>query len=60
MERVPRSFKSEWMPKQGYCDLHDIGRYLMSYYNKQRSHSYNAGLPPELAEKRLKKLAGNS
>jgi len=64
MERVFRSFKSEWMPKQGYRDLHeatrDIGRYLMSYYNRQRPHSYNAGLPPELAEKRLNKLSGNS
>lgn len=57
-------FKSEWMPKQGYRDLHeatrDIGFYLMSYYNRRRPHSYNAGLPPELAEKRLNKLSGNS
>lgn len=64
MERVFRSFKSEWMPKQGYRDLYeatrDIGRYLMSYYNRQRPHSYNAGLPPELAEKRLNKLSGIS
>jgi len=32
----------------------------MSYYNRQRPHSYNAGLPPELAEKRLNKLSGIS
>lgn len=64
MERLFRSYKSEWMPKQGYRNLDeatkDIGYYLMSYYNQQRPHSYNGGLTPVQAEKRLNKLSGNS
>ena len=64
MERVFRSYKSEWMPKEGYRNLNeaikDIGYYLMSYYNEQRPHSYNGGLTPVQAEKRLNKLSGNS
>lgn len=64
MERLFRSFKSEWMPRQGYRDLDeatkDVSYYLMSYYNKQRPHSYNGGLTPEMAEKRLNKLSGIS
>lgn len=64
MERLFRSYKSEWMPKQGYRNLDeatkDIGYYLMSYYNQQRPHSYNGGLTPSQAEKRLNKLSGNS
>lgn len=38
MERLFRSYKSEWMPKRGYRDLdeaqRDISYYLMSYYNQ--------------------------
>ena len=64
MERLFRSYKSEWMPKQGYQNLDeatkDISYYLMSYYNQQRPHSYNGGLTPVQAEKRLNKLSGNS
>lgn len=64
MERVFRSYKSEWMPKEGYRNLDeaikDIGYYLMSYYNEQRPHSYNGGLTPVQVEKRLNKLSGNS
>lgn len=63
MERLFRSYKSEWMPKYGYRHIDDatkdIGYYLMSYYNQQRPHHHNNGLPPELAEKRLNKLSGN-
>ena len=64
MERLFRSYKSEWMPKQGYQNLDeatkDISYYLMTYYNQQRPHSYNGGLTPVQAEKRLNKLSGNS
>jgi putative transposase len=64
MERLFRSYKSEWMPRHGYRNLDeaikDIGYYLMSYYNQQRPHSYNGGLTPVQAEKRLNKLSGNS
>lgn len=64
MERLFRSYKHEWMPKYGYANLdeanRDIGYYLLNYYNQQRPHSYNAGLPPSEAEKRLNKLSGNS
>lgn len=64
MERMFRSYKSEWMPKEGYQNVDeatkDIGYYLMSYYNQQRPHSHNGGQTPEQAEKRLNKLSGNS
>lgn len=55
MERLFRSYKSEWMPTTGYwCydqAFKDIGYYLMSYYNEKRPHQHNDGLPPVLAEK---------
>ncbi len=42
MERVFRSFKSEWMPPEGYRTFaeakKDIGHYLMDYYNWYRPH----------------------
>jgi transposase InsO family protein len=56
MERVFRSLKTEWMPAQGYETLEaatkDVSEYLMTYYNTQRPHSYNNGLPPAVAEKK--------
>lgn len=58
MERVFRSLKSEWVPKRGYLDIEeatqDIGYYVMVHYNHYRPHSFNAGLPPALAEETLK------
>ncbi|NRB23153.1 MAG: IS3 family transposase [Shewanella sp.] len=57
MERVFRSLKSEWVPKQGYGSLDeartDIGEFLMGYYNKRRPHSYNGYLTPVESESRL-------
>jgi len=54
MERWFRSFKYEWMLKDGYSSLEeakeDIKRYVF-YYNRVRPHSYNQGLPPILAKK---------
>lgn len=62
MERLFRSLKTEWVPKGGYTSVTDakmdIGRYLMGYYNKQRPHSTNNGMNPELAEKTLKTMSG--
>lgn len=64
MERLFRSYKSEWMPKRGYRDLdeaqRDISYYLMNYYNQQRPHSHNAGFTPDYVEKQLNKQSGNS
>lgn len=55
MERLFRSYKSEWMPANGYWHksqaVKDIGYYLISYYNNKRPHQYNDGLPPAIAEK---------
>ena len=56
MERAFRSLKSEWIPSTGYLSLEhaksDIGAFLMGYYNNQRPHSYNRGLPPAMAEEK--------
>jgi putative transposase len=64
MERLLRSLKSEWVPAMGYTSLaeakHDIGQYLMGYYNWQRPHQYNGGLPPAEAEENPKLLSGIS
>lgn len=53
MERFFRSYKSEWMPKEGYTHYHqaeyDIAAYI-HYYNYQRGHSYNQYLAPAIAE----------
>ena len=64
MERLLRSLKSEWVPATGYTSLtdakQDIGQYLMGYYNWQRPHQYNGGLPPAEAEENPKLLSGIS
>ena len=64
MERLLRSLKSEWVPATGYTSLtdakQDIGQYLMGYYNWQRPHQYNGGLPPDEAEENPKLLSGIS
>ncbi len=55
MERVFRSLKSEWVPPEGYRDIHDAIRditpYLGRYYNHDRPHSFNGGLSPVEYEK---------
>jgi putative transposase len=38
----------------------DIGEYLMDYYNRQRPHTFNDGMPPVVAEEKLKILSGIS
>lgn len=53
MERFFRSYKTEWMPKNGYdtfvCAERDVAAYLR-YYNFERGHSYNNYLSPTAAE----------
>ncbi|MGP8292533.1 IS3 family transposase, partial [Vreelandella zhanjiangensis] len=64
MERLFRSLKSEWIPALGYRNLpearKDVSGYLMGYYNQQRPHSFNDGMPPVVAEENLKLLSGIS
>ena len=64
MERVFRSFKSEWMPSEGYRSFSeakkDISYYLMDYYNWYRPHQRNGGMTPTAVEEKLILLSGNS
>ena len=64
MERLFRSLKTEWVPNLGYRSLpdakKDIGSYLMSYYNRQRPHTFNKGMAPVVAEEKLNLLSGIS
>ncbi|MBI6550766.1 transposase [Xenorhabdus sp. VLS] len=67
MERVFRRLKSEWIPPEGYQDIHeairDITQYLGGYYNYTRPHSFNGGISPVEYEKQweqAKKVSGNS
>lgn len=64
MERLFRSYKSEWMPAIGYLSaqeaLRDISFYLMERYNRQRPHQYNGGMSPARAEATLNSLSGIS
>ena len=50
MERFFRSYKSEWMPVNGYLSIQqakqDICNYIFNYYNKIRPHSHNESLTP--------------
>lgn len=64
MERVFRSFKSEWMPSEGYRSFleakKDIGSYLMDYYNWYRPHQNNCGTAPSVTEEKLNYVSGIS
>lgn len=63
MERVFRSYKSEWMPSEGYRSFSDakkdISHYLMDYYNGYRPHQSNGGMAPAVAEETPNVLSGN-
>jgi putative transposase len=41
MERVFRSYKTEWMPKYGYDCFDQAQTDVLKYYNFERGHSYN-------------------
>lgn len=64
MERLFRSLKTEWIPSTGYmtaCEARrDVGLFLMDYYNWQRPHQHNDGVPPAKAENRPNKVSGFS
>lgn len=64
MERLFRSPKTEWIPVLGDLSKaeaqRDIGDYLMRYYNWERPHQYNNGLPPAVAEETTKFMSGTS
>lgn len=49
-ERFFRSFKTEWMPKNGYADLEQaqqqISEYIWGYYRSVRPHTFNDYLTP--------------
>lgn len=53
MERFFRSYKTEWMPRNGYSSFADasidIAAY-MKHYNYERGHSYNGYQCPAVAE----------
>lgn len=55
MERVFRSLKTEWIPKNGYRSFIEaqqaITDYLVGYYNQHRPHQYNGGLTPNESER---------
>jgi len=53
MERVFRSFKTEWMPSDFYKSYSEAERDIMLFirhYNYHRAHSYNNYLAPAAAE----------
>jgi len=64
MERLFRSLKTEWVPAVGYMSAslaqQDIGQFLMQRYNWQRSHQFNSGLAPAVAEEKLNAVSGIS
>lgn len=51
-------------PAVGYMDAslaqQDIDRFLMQRYNWKRSHQFNGGLPPAVAEEKLDAVPGIS
>ncbi|GEM_PF-833858 len=61
-QRLFRSLKTEWVPSLGYATVNeaqrDISHYLMNQYNWQRPHQFNKGLPPAIAEEKLKIVSG--
>ena len=56
MERLFRSFKTEWLPSTGYMTAReaqrDISHYLMHQYNWIRPHQFNQGLAPAVKEEK--------
>lgn len=56
-ERFFRSFKTEWMPKNGYADLQQtkqsVADYSLGYYRNIRPHSFNQYLTPVEKERRF-------
>lgn len=62
LERLLRSFKTEWLPSTGYMTAReaqrDISYYLMHRYNWIRLRQFNQGLAPTVAEEKLNVVYG--
>ena len=62
MERLFRSFKTEWLPSTGYMTAQEAQRnisyYLMHRYNWIRPHRFNQGLAPAVAEEKPNVVSG--
>jgi len=54
MERFFRSYKTEWMPKNGYHHFdeaeQDVLNYILKHYNTKRGHSSNNYMTPTAKE----------
>ncbi len=54
MERIFRSFKTEWMPSTGYRSFVEakfaVNNYITGYYSRVRPHQHNGGLSPNETE----------
>ena len=61
MERLFRSFKSEWMPTLGFQSLDEANRavwdYLAGYYSQVRPHCHNRGKTPNAAEQHCRLIS---
>jgi putative transposase len=57
MERFFRSLKTEWVPTNGYRNFSEarlaVTNYIIDYYNQNRPHKHNGGLPPIEAERQF-------
>lgn len=64
MERQFRSLKTEWVLTQCYLSAVQaeqyIARFLRQRYKWQRPHQFKGGLPPAIAEEKLKPVSGIS
>lgn len=53
--RFFRSFKTEWMPKNGYDNIDEawqaVNDYIWGYYQSVRPHSFNEYLTPSKKER---------
>ena len=62
MERLFRSFKTEWLQSTGYMMAQeaqrDISHFLMHRYNWIRPHQFNEGLAPAVTEEKLNVVSG--
>ncbi|VWC73591.1 integrase [Burkholderia contaminans] len=64
MERLFRSFKTEWLPAVGYMSAQEahwnISHYLMHRYSWIRPHQFNDGMAPTVADEKLNPVSGIS
>lgn len=62
MERLLRSFKTEWLPSTGYMTVReaqrDISNYLMHRFNRIRLHQFNQGQAPAVVEEKFNAVSG--